>query len=233
MFIEKLIDYLETKVQAKRLALFKTLYINFRCLPIKQAIKFPIKLYGKIRIKSLSGVIRIDDKSSLKIGVDVVGYRTRETSTINIMQGGKLIIKGMVLCYQGSSLLVGPKALLVLNNYVTLGDNAEIICKKKIVVGEHTGITWDCQVTDFGSHPIMNLNAGVVGDLYKSVIIGNYCWIGNRTTIMPGTVLPDRTIVASNSLLNKDYITNGIKPYSMIGGIPAKMIREGVKRVDY
>ncbi len=113
MFIEKLIDYFESKIQAKRLALFKTLYINFRCLPTKQAIKFPIKLYGKIRIKSLSGVIQIDDKSSLKIGVDIVGYRTKETSTINIMQGGKLIVDGKVLCYQGSSLLVGPQAPLV------------------------------------------------------------------------------------------------------------------------
>ena len=58
----------------------------------------------------------------------------------------------------------------------------------------------------------------------KPVSIGNFSWIGNRSTIGPGAKLPDYTIVASNSFVNKDFS-------SLIGGIPAKLIREGWTRV--
>ena len=47
---------------------------------------------------------------------------------------------------------------------------------------------------------------------------------------MPGTKLPDRVIVTSNSLLNKDY-TSSIPSYSLIGGIPAKLLRTNVRRI--
>lgn len=63
----------------------------------------------------------------------------------------------------------------------------------------------------------------------KPISIGNFSWIGNRTTIGPGSILPDYTIVASNSLVNKDFSI--LNPYSTIGGIPAKFIREGWTRV--
>jgi hypothetical protein len=37
--------------------------------------------------------------------------------------------------------------------------------------------------------------------------------------------------VASNSLLNKNYVAKGIENYSLIGGIPARLISTGVKRI--
>lgn len=133
--------------------------------------------------------------------------------------------------YQGASVLVGKEATLSMGNGATLGDEAEIICKRRISVGEFSDITWQCQVTDYNSHFIMDCNTHRVNTIFREVVLGDYCWIGNRTTIQPGTRLPDRTIVASNSLLNKDYITKGIRPYSMIGGQPAKLIKTDVMRI--
>lgn len=60
-------------------------------------------------------------------------------------------------------------------------------------------------------------------------MIGNYCWIGNRCTISPGTILPDYTTVTSNSVVNKDF--SSLPAYPTIGGVPAKFIREGWTRV--
>jgi acetyltransferase-like isoleucine patch superfamily enzyme len=62
------------------------------------------------------------------------------------------------------------------------------------------------------------------------VKIGAYNWIANRCTIQKGTVTPDDLVIASGSLLNKDY-TVAIPPYSMIGGRPAKLLRENLARV--
>jgi acetyltransferase-like isoleucine patch superfamily enzyme len=61
------------------------------------------------------------------------------------------------------------------------------------------------------------------------IVIGNNVWIGNRTTVTPGTIIPNYCIVSSNSLCNKDY--SYIPPDSIIGGIPAKLLKTGYRRI--
>ena len=62
----------------------------------------------------------------------------------------------------------------------------------------------------------------------KPIKIGCRNWIGNHTTIMKGTQTPNDCIIASNSLLNKDY---GSRSNVMIAGTPAKIIGEGMARI--
>src|SRR3990167_5957126 len=52
-------------------------------------------------------------------------------------------------------------------------------------------------------------------------IIGNDVWLGNSVTIMPGIKIGDGAIIATNSVVTKD-----VPPYSIVGGNPAKLIRE-------
>lgn len=51
-------------------------------------------------------------------------------------------------------------------------------------------------------------------------IIGNDVWFGNSVTIMPGVKIGHGAIIGTNSLVTKD-----VEPYSIIGGNPAKLIR--------
>ncbi|MEK4510442.1 Vat family streptogramin A O-acetyltransferase [Paenibacillus anaericanus] len=52
-------------------------------------------------------------------------------------------------------------------------------------------------------------------------VIGNDVWLGQNVTIMPGAVMGDGAIVASNSTVVKD-----IEPYTIVGGNPAKVIKK-------
>ncbi len=52
------------------------------------------------------------------------------------------------------------------------------------------------------------------------VIIGNDVWIGSNVTIMSGVTIGDGAVIANNSHVVKD-----IDPYSIVGGNPAKLIR--------
>lgn len=61
------------------------------------------------------------------------------------------------------------------------------------------------------------------------VIIGDSCWVGNKVTINKGTVLPNQTIVAGSSLVNKDFTQYG--EAATIGGLPAKFITQGIRRI--
>lgn len=54
----------------------------------------------------------------------------------------------------------------------------------------------------------------------KGIIIGKDCWIGAKVTILDGTVIGDGCIVAAGAVV-RGYIP----PYSIIGGIPAKVIK--------
>lgn len=55
----------------------------------------------------------------------------------------------------------------------------------------------------------------------KPIIIGNEVWIGNRVTINKGSIIPDQSIIASNSLVNRllDNSNGGV-----FGEIPAKCL---------
>ena len=55
----------------------------------------------------------------------------------------------------------------------------------------------------------------------KKTIIGNDVWIGSNVTIMGGLNIGNGAIIGANALVTKD-----IKPYSIVGGVPAILIRK-------
>lgn len=82
---------------------------------------------------------------------------------------------------------------------------------------------------DTNFHYIINTDNGITTYPKEKIMIGKWSWVGNHTTIQKGTILPDYTIVGSNSLLNKDY--SQVPSYSLMGGAPAKFIKTGLRRV--
>ena len=220
---------------APKMNIIKTFIFNFKLLPFRQAVILPIYMYGRWNSRSLKGSIVIDsDKiqtGMFKFGYDTAGYFTAAISTLSIHDKATFHIAKGVRIGQGVQICLMSGSELVLKENSSLNDNVKVICSASIVIGKSSRITWECQVTDYGSHYIMEKNANQVSSISYPVIIGDYCWIGNRTTIMPRTLLPNRVIVASNSLLIKNYVEMGIKEYTMIGGSPAKLIKENVFRI--
>ena len=54
----------------------------------------------------------------------------------------------------------------------------------------------------------------------KPVVIGEYCWIGARVTILPGVKIGKGVVVAACSVITKD-----IPDYAVVGGNPARIIK--------
>ena len=61
--INALLRKAENLLSRTRIRLFKTAYVNFRTLPFKQAVKWPIFIYGRVKLYNLSGQIEIRDSS--------------------------------------------------------------------------------------------------------------------------------------------------------------------------
>ena len=53
------------------------------------------------------------------------------------------------------------------------------------------------------------------------IVIGNDVWIGYNAIILSGVKIGDGAIVATGAVVTKD-----VKPYEIVGGIPAKVIRK-------
>ncbi|BBD44461.1 Hypothetical protein PEIBARAKI_4454 [Petrimonas sp. IBARAKI] len=212
--------------------LIKTIYLNFKILPFKQAIKLPIFIYGKIVFRSLKGEININ--SAVYPGMIKIGKRDYyvETAvpkciwTIN----GTINFNGPINFLQGSYILVSNNATLSFGSKeAIIGANIRIMCFEKIVIGNTCRISWDCQIMDTSFHYVENLLDGEIKPLTKPIVIGNNVWIGNRTTISKGAILPDYTIVASNSLVNKDFTSIGEN--CLIAGLPAKLKQQNIRRI--
>ena len=54
----------------------------------------------------------------------------------------------------------------------------------------------------------------------RPVSIGNDVWIGRRVMIMPGVTIGDGCVIGAGAVVTKD-----IPPYSVAGGVPAKVLK--------
>lgn len=54
------------------------------------------------------------------------------------------------------------------------------------------------------------------------VIIGNDVWIGSDAKILSGVTIADGCVIGANAVVTKDVK----KPYTIVGGIPAQIIRK-------
>lgn len=55
---------------------------------------------------------------------------------------------------------------------------------------------------------------------FQSIEIGNDVWIGARSIVLDGVKIGNGAIIAAGSV-----VTRNIPPYSIVGGVPAKIIR--------
>lgn len=109
-----------------------------------------------------------------------------------------------------------------------------------IEIGDFSGIGEYCVVpknTIIGKYVMMAPEVYIIGNNHifietetpmcfqgntenKVSRIGNDCWIGARSMIMPGRTIGEGCIIAAGSIVTKD-----VEPYSIVGGNPAKLIK--------
>lgn len=214
-----------------RIGVLKTLIVNFRLLPFKQAIHLPIVVSRATIIENLSGnvVLKNVGFGQIKIGTlhtDLFSWNGNK-SILNIK--GRFFVGGFIQFGVGCSIIVDENSELHIGDNACIGANTKIICRNRIVVGDNFRTAWDVQIFDTNFHYIKNIEDGSVSRREKEVVIGNNNWFGNRCTVMPGTKTNDFFIAASNSLCNKDY-TESVPKYSLVAGQPARLIKQNVVR---
>jgi acetyltransferase-like isoleucine patch superfamily enzyme len=129
---------------------------------------------------------------------------------------------------------LGPNVSIFMGQYVQMGKVRGD--GEKVYIGRNTIINWDCMLYTKGGLLIgenVSISAGawlVTGthdmnhpefpDMYKPIIIENYVWIGMRATILGGVTIGEGAVITSGAV-----VTHDVAPYTVVGGVPAKVIK--------
>lgn len=208
----------------------RTLIINFKCLPFKQACMLPILLGHGTRLRSIKGKIIIDSPI-VRTGMITFGmlriFRDDPKKHNYIENKGTIVFKGHAIFHTGTILAVGKGAKIEFGDDFKLGADSVVYARKSITFGNTVNISWNFQILDTDFHYIRNTVTGDIFPNTKTISVGDKCWIGNNVCINKGTRLPNGTIVSARSLVNKQFE----KENTIVGGSPAKVIKENFERV--
>ena len=210
-----------------------TIYLNFRSFPFHQAIKLPVFVYGWPRLFSLYGSMECVGKCKtgmIRFNRTNANMPSHTGCSSEINNWGKIIFHGKALIYTNVKFDIKHKGILELGDDTKICIMCNIVSFTHVKIGNHTRITHRCQLIDSNNHFIADFNKHRVKRMSHPIHIGDYCWICNSSTITGGAVIPNKTILASNSLVGKDM--SSIPENSIIGGVPAKLISTGYRRVE-
>ena len=205
--------------------LIASLYLNFKMLPFRQAIKLPLDVYYGIRFDNLSGKIVLKGKNvhrgMVKFGAQGSDMFQRKGCILALE--GTLTLEGSCVFGCSNTIKIRKSAEVTIGNGAIFGAENLLYSENEMRFGDDFLSSWKCQFMDSDTHNIVDLLTGDTTVSVKPVTIGKHCWIGNHVIINKGTHLTDNTIVASRSLVTKDFTTEG--EYCVLAGIPAKVIQ--------
>lgn len=146
--------------------------------------------------------------------ISVLDYEAREEAIRELFGsvGENPAVLPVFNCDNGKNIHVGDNFLA--NYNVIILDIAEFRAGNDVMIGPNTLITTV-------NHPLSPMKRRNAMAQAKPVIIGNDVWIGGNVTILPGVNIGDNVVIAAGAVVTKDVPSN-----SLVGGVPAKVIRE-------
>jgi maltose O-acetyltransferase len=122
-------------------------------------------------------------------------------------------------------------------NEILFYGNGTIICKGDSYIGSYSTIqAYDSFKVEIGKGCAISHNVRIYTQSYEAdqdlsqepvkikigdVIIGDYVWIGANVFINPGITIGNNAVIGANSV-----VTKNVGAYSIVGGVPAKVIRQ-------
>lgn len=194
---------------------------------------------GRVKIKgSKNNTIKLKNTyaCNLKIVIEGVG------NVIDFDLEGANYIKNSSIYIHGNNnkIIIGKRNYIECadlyieddGNLISYGNHNRVFGKTHVACIEGTSITFKdgCLFSDNvffrtgDSHSILDASTSRRINPSKSIEVGNRVWFGNTTTILKGIKIGDDSIIGTGSI-----VTTDVPPNTIMAGIPAKVVRSGVK----
>jgi acetyltransferase-like isoleucine patch superfamily enzyme len=136
--------------------------------------------------------------------------------------GERVIIREHTWLNAKSSRLDGRPSLII-GDGVYIGRFAQINAWSDVEIESDVLIGDRVYISDAEHHfADRNIPIRLQGDYYKGPVrLRSGCWIGIGVVILPGVTIGRNAVVAANAVVRSD-----VPDYTVVGGIPAKIIRK-------
>lgn len=131
---------------------------------------------------------------------------------------GTVIVCSGVIANQGVGLIVG--------DYTGINANAYVGCQGGVTIGSN--VIMGPGIKIFSENHIfseLNIPIRLQGETRNPVAIEDDCWIGAGAIILAGVTIGHGSVVAAGAVVKDSF-----PPYSLIAGVPAKLIRSRVEK---
>lgn len=115
---------------------------------------------------------------------------------------------------------------LTIGNNVSIMDDCQLSCMNNIIIGDNALFGNNVFITD-NFHGKSTEEEMLIPPIERKLIskgyvhIGKNVWLGRNVCIMPNVTIGDGVVVGANAV-----VTHDVPAYSIIAGVPAKVIKQ-------
>jgi len=154
-------------------------------------------LYEEVAMFTINCAGYLPFHSLRKIAYTRAGYHIGKGSTIHT----HAIFYALGGLHIGNDSIVGEFVTLDTRGGLTIGNHVDIASGVMIYTSQH------------------DIHSPTFSDVYGKVTIEDYVFIGPRTILLPGVTIGKGAIVGAGAV-----VTKNVEPFSIVGGVPAKVI---------
>jgi acetyltransferase-like isoleucine patch superfamily enzyme len=195
-----------------RVRIFRTLYLRLRfggwCVILRGT-----------RLKVRPGAqIEVAPGSRLMVGTRHIGATD---CSVRLGRRARLAVHGTAEVVRGTRILLGSDAHLEIGQNSYINYDSTVSCFEHITIGANCAISWNTNILDANTHELI-IN-GESRPRTQPIVIGDDVWIGTGAIVLSGVHIGDGAVVAAGSV-----VTSDVPARALVGGNPARLIRENV-----
>ncbi len=151
--------------------------------------------------------------------ITCLGKNYFHSGTLKVRNGAHFSVEKNNIFSKGFDVEV--QGVLTVGSRNFFNKNVKIICFDKIVIGNDCLFADSVHLYDH-DHNFSDTDIPIAKQGYTSasILIGNNVWLGAKVTVLKGVKIAEGVIVGANSVVTKD-----LPPFSICGGVPAKVIK--------
>ena len=161
--------------------------------------------------------------SYFKLKIQTIGERIIFGTGIEITGAENIIIGNCISVARNSSIhahggkvLIGDNLGMNSNSCIGAADGGEIIIGNDVMIAQNVVLRASDHAFSDTSKPIC-----YQGHTGGRIVVGDGCWIAANSVITRNVTIGEHSIVGAGSVVTKD-----VEPYSIVGGVPAKLIKK-------
>lgn len=184
-----------------------TFRLNYHAGGWKAVVRMPIKVYGSLKLK-LRGKILLPanaQRNMVIINADFEDY-TASSGKAEVCILGTWQIDGFLRIGPDSCIYVNEGASLQFGHNIYIARDSRILCYKHITLGCDV-LMGGTYVTDSSHHHIYK--EGTEQPMYGDVVVGDGVYLGFRTILLKGAVIPAGSVVGSGAVCTSDFSKDG------------------------